>query len=127
MLDKIPFLNKLFRVKYYVTLLLIVITGFNSFAQKGIIDSLHNVLKTALNDTGKVNTLNALSSKLWRSGNYDTSLICANQALALAEKLGFEKGFAGAYGNIGVISYYQGDYIKSLDYSLKELKIVEEL
>ncbi|MGP8217205.1 MAG: tetratricopeptide repeat protein [Bacteroidia bacterium] len=96
-------------------------------AQQHTIDSIRNILKTERDDTNKVNTLNTLSSKLWRNGIYDTSLIYANHALTLATKLGFEKGLAGAYSNIGVIIYYQGDYIKSLDYSLKELKIDEEL
>ncbi len=59
---------------------------FNSIAQNHVIDSLRNVLKTEKDDTNKVNTLNVLSEKLWQTGKYDTSIICAKSEQALAEQ-----------------------------------------
>src|ERR1700722_11619934 len=57
-------------------------------AQKATIDSITHVLKTELkDDSNKVNTLNALSGKLWRMDKYDTAIICANNARTLAEKI----------------------------------------
>src|ERR1700739_1165387 len=61
-------------------------------AQNHIIDSLKSVFKNQSDDTNKVITLNLLSEKLWTTANYDTSLVIANNAEALAEKLTYKKG-----------------------------------
>jgi tetratricopeptide (TPR) repeat protein len=110
----------------YFTILLVIIVFFSGFAQSRTIDSLRNILSIERDDTNKVNTLNVLSEKLWRIGNYDTSLICANSSKVLAEKLYFKKGIAGAFKNIGTIYYYHDDYPKALEYDNKSLAIFQE-
>ena len=99
------------------------------------IDSLLNVLKIAHDDTNKVNTLNVLSDKLGRTGDYDKAMQYAMQAITLAEQIslplgkgrGWAKGIASSLGNIGNIYYQQGDYPKALDQYFKSLKIKEKL
>ncbi len=77
---------------------------FYSFSQNKAIDSLINVLKTAKEDTGKVKNLTDLSDKLWRLGDYDTSLQVAITSKKLAEKLSFKKGLSSALTRIGLVN-----------------------
>jgi len=96
---------------------------FSMSAQSHVIDSLKHVLQTPKEDTNKVNTLNLLSEKLWRTGKYDTSVICANSAQTLAAKIGFEKGIATAYTNIGIVNDELGKYPKATEYDSMSLAI----
>jgi hypothetical protein len=79
--------------------LLFLLICQHGVAQNRFVDSLYNALKTTKDDTNKINTLNLLSEKLWRKGQYDTAITCANQALKLAKDLEFKKGMAGSYHN----------------------------
>ena len=89
--------------------------------QLHVIDSAKGVLKTERDDTNKVNTLNWLSGKLWRTGMYDTSITYSKNAESLAEKLNYQKGIASACRNIGIAYAQEGDLSKALEYFLKGL------
>ena len=119
-----------------VFLSLCLLPSYICHAQSAKIDSLQKVLLTAKEDTNKVNALNALSEQLWKKGNYDTALIYANNALALANSLsfgegrgeaGWKKGIAKAYNNIGIIYQEQGNYPEALKEHFASLKLKEEL
>lgn len=106
----------------------LTINFFFSFSQdKTKVDSIETVLQTIKEDTVSVNTLNALSEKLWLTGNYETALQYAKNALSLAEKEGFIKGKARACYNIGVIYDEQGIYLVALNYFLQALKMFNGL
>jgi tetratricopeptide (TPR) repeat protein len=96
------------------------------FAQTHVIDSIQNVLRTEKDDTNKVNTLNILSEKLWRTGNYTTSLLYAKKAETLAEKLDVKNGLTAAYRSIGIIYEEQGNYSDAMQYDIKALSINKE-
>ncbi len=102
-------------------------------AQQHKIDSLRHALTIEKDDTNKVNTLLYLSKYLRIISKYDTSIVCANTALTLANSLpfgkgrGWAKGIAKAYNNIGIAYDHQGNYSKALDYDFKALKICEEI
>ena len=96
------------------------------------IDSLLNSLKTAKEDTNKVNTLNNLSKKITNTGDYEKAKKYANDALILSQKIkpiaiGFKKGKANAYNIIGNIYYYQGNYPEALKNYFASLKIRIEI
>jgi len=95
--------------------------------QTHIIDSLRNVVTSQQNDTGKVNTLDLLSRKLWGTGKFDSSMDCAHTEQVLAEKLSFKKGIAAALRNIGIIYENQSDYAKALIYANKALALNTEI
>ncbi|MCC6181520.1 MAG: tetratricopeptide repeat protein, partial [Bacteroidia bacterium] len=115
-------------MKRLIYIALLLFKGVLAFNQTTTVDSLLTVLKTAKEDTNKVNTLIQLSEKAgWRVGNYDTALYYAQNAHTLAEKLGFKKGIASSYNNIGIVYYYQDDFASAMEYHLKSLKIREEL
>jgi tetratricopeptide (TPR) repeat protein len=97
------------------------------FAQSKKIDSLLSVLKTAKDDTSKVNTLNALSLQLTRKANYSESKKYADDALLLAQKLNFKKGIANAHLTMGNYYFYQESYPEALKFFLAALKMSEEI
>jgi signal transduction histidine kinase/uncharacterized protein HemY len=98
-----------------------------SFAQKHKIDSLLQVSKTQKEDSNKVNTLTLLTRQVYLTGNYDTTLLYANQSKALAEKINFKKGIANAYNNIGNVYFAQGNYPEALKNHSASLKIQTEI
>jgi len=114
-------------MKYSLIWLLLLLMYCASFAQRRKVDSLRNAVKNQQNDTSKVKTLNILSEKLWLNSQYDTSMICANDAQVLAEKLDFKNGLAGALGNKGVIYWYKGNYAQSLECYFKALPINQKI
>src|ERR1700722_4150776 len=83
-------------------------------AQQKVIDSLRNALSSQKDDTSKVNTLNALSDKLWRTANFYSALVYANYALTLANTHEYENGRGWAYRNIGTCCYKQTNYPSAL-------------
>jgi tetratricopeptide (TPR) repeat protein len=101
--------------------------NFSLSAQRPVIDSLRNVLKTEKDDTNKVNTLNALSSRQEGMGKYDTAIIYANAARVLAEKLNFKEGLAEAYSHIASLYDDRGDYTQALDYYNKTVALMKEV
>jgi serine phosphatase RsbU (regulator of sigma subunit) len=111
-------------IKYLFILLTLSCCYSTSLAQQAKVDSLQNVLKTAKEDTSKVNTLNVLAWEL-KNNNPDTSIILSTQALLLAQKNKYPKGIVQCYHNLGVFNYFKGNYALSLDYDFKALKIRE--
>ena len=97
-----------------------------SFSQQTQIDSLLSLLKKDKEDTNKVNHLNALV-KEHISSEPKQALGYAQQALSLAQKIGWKKGVGNSFYSMGYYYYTQTDYPNCLDYRLKALKVSEEL
>src|SRR3954470_10064896 len=83
-----------------------------SAAQSNTIDSLQAILKTAEQDTNKVNILNTLSYELLYS-NTDTTIYYATLAKNLSEKLNYSRGTASAYLRLGQAYNNLGSYDQS--------------
>ncbi|MBA3706507.1 MAG: tetratricopeptide repeat protein [Bacteroidetes bacterium] len=102
-------------------------------AQQTKIDSLLHFLKSAKEDTAKVNALNLLSKKYNNTANFKSAIHYAQLAKALAEKIqlpnqkeGWLIGIGNALSNMGNIYYNQSDYKLALDYHSRALKIREK-
>jgi len=104
----------------------LLLAAIHAFAPHDKTDSLLHVLKTAQNDTNKVNTLITLGEELYLS-QPDTALKYWQQALVLARKINFQKGLAEALGNVGYIYKQLGDPDKALEYHLQSLEIEKEI
>lgn len=90
------------------------------------LDSLRSCLKTAKNDTVRVNLLNRMSYLVWNDGNkYDEALKYAVLAKSLSDSIDFKPGLAVSLRRIGIIYNGIGDYSKALDYLLHSLQINE--
>ena len=94
--------------------------------QKKNIDSLQQVLKTAKDDTAKVNTLNVLAQEFYNN-KPDTAIYFANKALVLAIKLNDKMGIANAHYTFGKGLYYLENYTEALKNFNDALKLYEEL
>jgi len=77
-------------------------------------DSLLIFVKSAKEDTSKVNALNKLSQDLTNFGKFDEAKRYVEEALTLGKKLNFQRGIAEAYNNKGVIYESQGNYMEAL-------------
>jgi tetratricopeptide (TPR) repeat protein len=83
-------------------------------------------LKTAKEDTFKVNDLNWLSSYyLWEEPK--TSIAYGLSALSLSQKLHYKKGAYFAYGNLGEAFGASGDFTNAIKLKFKCLQLAEEL
>src|SRR3954466_12816779 len=96
-------------ISKYILSYVLTLNACICFAQNAKIDSLKKVLLTAKEDTNKVNVLNGLAWE-YKFLNPDSSLLLINKAIALARKIGFEKGKANALRNTG------GYYLDRADY-----------
>jgi len=72
-------------------------------------DSLKAELGKEMEDTTRVNTLNAIAKEYIRSSP-DTSLLYAEQALTEAQNSEWQKGIANSHHSIGYANYVQGNY-----------------
>jgi PAS domain S-box-containing protein len=118
------YMHKMISSALYV---LVIIYAPSLSGQNHIIDSLRYVAKKEKDDTNKVKTLNILSGRLYRTGRYDTAMVCANTAADLAQTLDFKKGVALAFTNMGLIYNDQGNYPKAIEEGLKALTIDEQI
>lgn len=89
-----------------------------------LIDSLLKVLPALPDDTNKVKLLCDLSHTYFIV-NISEGFRRGNEALALAEKLGWEKGIAKAYSSLGTNYWANNEFLKAQDFYLKSLKIYE--
>lgn len=80
----------------------------------------------SLADSTRVNELNELFKEHFRS-NPDLARRYAEEALALAEEIGFEKGAFKLINNLGVLHSNQGNYDLALEYHYRNLAHYEEI
>jgi len=106
--------------------LLLIANQLYSMSQDISIDSLKSKLVTQNEDTLKVNTLNALADKLYRSEPSE-ALGYAIQAKELAENLHYDKGLAFAFKNIGLDYYMLGNYVEASINWENSLRLLETL
>src|SRR5262245_49074542 len=114
------------RLKGVLCIFILSHLGSYALAQDAKIDSLKALLKTANEDTVKVNILLDLSKRLY-SLEPDESIRLGNQANDLAETLGFKKGVAYSLKNIGLAYYTKGEYSETLGYWQQSLKLFETI
>lgn len=109
----------------FMVLAVVLLCGPVLSAHAGTTDSLVRVLKTAPDDSAKVNLLTTLADETWQQGNYVEAMNYAEQAKLLADKVNFEKGKATAYINSALIYWKQGDYPKALEHAFTALRLNE--
>ncbi|CAN5916744.1 hypothetical protein BH11BAC7_BH11BAC7_27620 [soil metagenome] len=100
--------------------------GFTLFAQDK--ERLHRMVKsleTTTSDTARIRLLDDIG---WDTSysNLAVGLKYCNEALALAEKINYEKGIIHACNSLGAIYLDLGDGNKALEHHLKGLKLAEK-
>jgi class 3 adenylate cyclase len=107
--------------------LLLLLAAGSLCGQNAQIDSLKQLVQTGQRDTAMVTTLNNLSIEILQNEDISGSLVYSQQALELADRLGYLKGKAYAEKNMGMAYYYQGDYVEVLNHWTKSLKRFEAI
>ena len=113
----------------YLIILITVssLIGERSLGQGAKGDSLQALINAAPADSQKVIWLNELTWEHFGQANYDKGMLRAKEAAALAEQLGYRKGQAVAYNNIGISHKNLGNYAAALEAYYKTLTIWESL
>lgn len=109
----------------YIILLLVSVTHLS--AQQFRIDSLNAILKNCKTDTGKINTLNTLSSLYADMFNRDSSLKMAFKANDLAMKTKYKPGEARSLILIGQTYSLEDFADKGIIYATKGFKLYKKL
>lgn len=89
-----------------------LLLSFTAYSSKQ--DSLFQLLQTDLSDTTRIDILGDLSRTLI-SVNLDSTIVYAQKAVNLSEKIGDEERKAYMLKNIGIGHYYKGDFVATLD------------
>ncbi|CAN5664205.1 hypothetical protein BH11BAC1_BH11BAC1_00040 [soil metagenome] len=97
------------------------------FAEQTLEDSLKAMVKSAPEDSTKVNLLIDLGRKVYWSADPEQLLITGNQARALSAKINFKKGVGLAYKNIGRGYFIKAKYPDALDNYLKSLAVFDSI
>ena len=110
------------------TFCLILLCSFVKFcfAEQNPIDSLQKVIATSKEDTGKVNSINALS-KAYFSSKPSESVRYGIMAKELSTKLDFKKGLALSLKNIGIGYYQQGQYSNAISHWEEAMVVYDSL
>lgn len=119
------FLFRIFPMKPLLKYIFILLSTA-SFSQQSKIDSLFLVLKTAKEDTNKVNALNALALSLFKT-DPDTSILLSKEAIAISQKTNFRKGEAEATYQIACAYGQMGNYFQALNNYFKTVTIKKEI
>ncbi len=101
---------------------------FYSHSQTPRIDSLKIFIKTAPEDTTKVNALIELTrAYLFQLNDYSTLNQYNAQQLELSEKLGFKKGIAYSLLNKALYAKSKGDYKTALNFNFRALPMMQKI
>jgi signal transduction histidine kinase len=105
---------------FFFSVLIIFIAGPLAFGQKHSADSLSKLIPT-LSGEKKVDAINELAD-IYYYIDTKKSIEYAEQGLALAKKMNYQKGIAANYGTLG-FSYVNVDNTKAIEYTNKALEI----
>lgn len=105
--------------------LIVLLFVTTSVLAQAPIDSLYEELAKVKSPEDRVDILNILSHT-YTQLSLDHAEKFANQALNLALSLGYQKGIASSYNNLGISSSIRGEYTAGMDYFIKALQIREE-
>lgn len=90
------------------------------------LDSLFNVLKTANEDSFKVQTLDHIFL-IYLNSDIKKAREFALTETELSKKLNFRRGISFGLMNMGILAQQEGDYPVALDYFLRALKMNEDM
>ena len=104
----------------FLSLILVCILATNTLrSQNRQIDSLQNEIKLAKHDTTKIRLYNDLGIA-FSMLDFDKSLNAANQAIAIADTIGYKKQLYRSYYAIAAACFYiHRDFNKTYEYSKK--------
>jgi adenylate cyclase len=114
------------KAKIFILFLSLCSFSHSSFSQETKIDSLNKILRGAMHDTVRVQTLMALAEEHYLSSPAHAVKDC-EEARTLSEKINYADGMSSSYGWLAFLYEQEGDINKALDYNQKGLQIAEKM
>ncbi len=113
-------------MKKITLLLLVSIAIIDAFAQKveGI-DSMLQKLPLQKEDSAKADNLIDIALVYNMNGKGDSAVYYYKQALALSERIGFERGICVSHASLGDVSVVQTDYENAMHEFVEAMKVAE--
>ena len=114
-------------MKKIMLVILAVLTQMALYAQHNVqlhTDSLLRMLKSNMQDSSRVNTMNALATDLLKD-DPDSSIILSSVALSLSQKINYKPGEANSYFSLGQIYTAKLNSKEALNNFEQALKIYE--
>jgi tetratricopeptide (TPR) repeat protein len=105
----------------------VIINSGICVAQAKQTDSLKQILAIAKEDTNKIKTLNELGIIAANKNEFENASQYGKEALALSERLDFDKGKAASHHTIGINQVYQNLYPEAITSFREALRINEKL
>ena len=112
--------------KIWVFAIFLIGWSSNSYGQDPTADSLKSLIDNSKVDTTQVNALNDLSYYVLNLDPQE-AIKYGLMAREMSELINYGKGQAFALKNMGLGYYYQGDYLKVLDYWTQSLETFEAI
>src|SRR5260221_9499159 len=112
--------------RYICLFFLIHLYSSAAYTQNSWIDSVKKAVVTQKADTNKVWTLKRMGD-YYSFNDPDSGIAYAKQALALAEKLQFDRGIFWSIVSLDHSLYITGNYTTELDYALKAMPLAKKL
>ncbi len=109
---------------YIIVFLSVFCGGFSQNIEN--VDSLKRLLNGSLSDTARVNLLNRLA-EAQQYIDREQMRILGEEALEISEDIGYQKGIASAYNNLGTYYRLRGIYENAIDYYFNALQIMEDI
>src|SRR4051812_49315495 len=100
-------------------LLFFLLLHLLSFSRKSPVDSISNYLNRFPPDSGKVFRMIDLGAKYADMGDYSVAKQFGREAVDLSIKLGFEKGSAEAYYELGRTEYLAAEFPEAIGHYYK--------
>ncbi len=120
------FIHEGLNPKIWVFAIFLIGWSSNSYGHDPTADSLKSLIDNSKVDTTQVNALNELSYYVLNLDPQE-AIKYGLRAREMSEMLNYSKGKAYGLKNMGLGYYYQGDYLKVLDYWTQSLETFEEI
>jgi len=119
------------KFRHIVYLLILTLTGMGTHAQiilkRPSTDTLLATFRNLKTDTVKVQKMNYAILQLIYTGYYHLADSLTLEEMRLSNGLGYKKGLADAYNNIGIIYKCEDNYTLAIKYLIKSLNLYDEL
>ena len=104
-----------------------LVVGYaNTSAQQKYLDSLHNIVNNAKEDTSKVLALLSIA-EYYGFNHFDSAFVYAQKTIELSKKLDYPYGNSQGLRALFYAFNCQGNYPKALEVTLQNFKIAEKI
>jgi len=120
------FQDQIISMRKSIGIVLSILLFLQVIAQQNTIDSLHQLLMTAKEDTARINLLNLIAAR-YQQSNPDSIMKYSNEALAMSLKMNYVEGEVNAMRYQSAAFVLAGNFSTALEIALEALQKSEAL